>query len=116
MKEPNRRAVPRYPVSLAAMIGHNDQMEPCQVRDISIAGACIELLDKKEAGTVFPVHFDFSSLIPNVLFSLPAMVMWSQEGEHGMFRHGLFFTEVDDKHLQALVRVISRLPELSPEN
>jgi hypothetical protein len=65
------RIAPRYRVSKAALIDYGGDKTPCTIRDLSVAGAAIELSDLSAR-----VPEAFTLVVPEDKLKLPCRVVW----------------------------------------
>lgn len=79
----------------------------CQVLDISVAGACVELERLYPVNTTVLLCMKFLPPIGRQL-TLPAMVRWNHT-DGNRVRHGLLFTYLSDEDLARLASVVDVL-------
>jgi hypothetical protein len=65
------RIAPRYRLSKAAQIDHGGDRTPCTIRDLSMTGAALELIDRSAL-----VPDAFTLVVPEDRLKLPCRVVW----------------------------------------
>lgn len=109
----DRRSVARFDLDKSVCAYIKNHHVPGKIFDLSTAGACLELQDAYQPDTNLTLIIDFSDLIPDCLFQFQALIVWSKPVETGLdidskikYRHGVFFTFVNDEDLARLSRIL----------